>query len=75
MYPLPVDPTPTLTFSTKILSPTEKGKELIVLNPTDKVAVAVPVDGIYVIFGVYGIWFPGCMGIRVPWYPDTWVVP
>ena len=43
---MPVDPTPTLVFSIKILSPTTNGKEFIVLNPTDNVAVAIPVDDV-----------------------------
>ena len=41
MYPKPVDPTPTLIPSTRTLSPTANGKELMVLNPTDNVAVTV----------------------------------
>ena len=42
-----MDPRPTLTPSTRILSPTANGKLLIVLNPTDNVAVAIPVEGVY----------------------------
>ena len=39
MYPVPVEPNPTLTFSTIILSPNAKGKVPEVVNPTDKVRV------------------------------------
>ena len=44
---LPVEPNPTLIFSTKILSPTENGKLLAVLNPTSNVRVTVWVELLY----------------------------
>ena len=44
---MPVEPTPTLTFSIRTLSPTAKGKLFAVLNPTDKVTNASLVAGKY----------------------------
>ena len=44
LYPKPVDPTPTLAFSTNNLSPTSTGNSLAKLYATFNVAATVSVD-------------------------------